>query len=278
VARIEFDLIVIDEASMVGDTIFEDLKSYGIPIAAVGDHGQLPPIASKYNLMEHPMVRLEKIHRQAEGNPIIHWSMLARQGEKIPFEYLTDGRGHGALKTQTSPMELLKVHAVHVLDYMVLCGINRTRVELNKGVRLMLGRVASLEIGEKVICLKNNRHEKIFNGMVGRITKIEALGQDFYQVAVKFDLMGFEWSGQIFKDQFNQEYTVKDHPKYGYEDIGNLFDFGYAMTVHKSQGSQAETVMLVEERMRSMTDDQFNRWLYTGITRASKNLIIVSKS
>jgi exodeoxyribonuclease-5 len=68
--EIKADLIVIDEASMVDETIWFDLQSYGIPIVAVGDHGQLPPVRGNFNLMQDPQIKLEKIHRQNEGNPI----------------------------------------------------------------------------------------------------------------------------------------------------------------------------------------------------------------
>jgi superfamily I DNA/RNA helicase len=54
----------------------------------------------------------------------------------------------------------------------------------------------------------------------------------------------------------------------------DLFDFGYALTVHKAQGSQARKVILFEERFPKMTDDDWRRWLYTGITRAEEELVL----
>jgi exodeoxyribonuclease-5 len=55
----------------------------------------------------------------------------------------------------------------------------------------------------------------------------------------------------------------------------NLFDFGYALTVHKAQGSQAKRVILFEERFPQMTDDNWRRWLYTAVTRAEEELYII---
>ena len=55
---------------------------------------------------------------------------------------------------------------------------------------------------------------------------------------------------------------------------GDLFDFGYALTVHKAQGSQAKKVILFEERFNRTTDEQWKRWLYTAITRAEEELYI----
>src|SRR3989339_580371 len=62
--EIERDLIIVDEASMIDGFIWRDLLSYNIPIIAVGDHGQLPPISGKFNLMERPEILLTQIHRQ----------------------------------------------------------------------------------------------------------------------------------------------------------------------------------------------------------------------
>jgi len=56
--------------------------------------------------------------------------------------------------------------------------------------------------------------------------------------------------------------------------MGDLFDFGYALTVHKAQGSQAKRVILFEERFPKMTDDEWKRWLYTAVTRAEEELYI----
>src|SRR5271170_373695 len=71
------DLVVVDEASMVTEKIWADLTSHGVPILAVGDHGQLPPIRSDFDLMRKPDIRLEKILRQAADNPIIKMATMA---------------------------------------------------------------------------------------------------------------------------------------------------------------------------------------------------------
>ena len=56
---------------------------------------------------------------------------------------------------------------------------------------------------------------------------------------------------------------------------GDLFDFGYALTVHKAQGSQAKRVILFEERFKQMSNLDWRRWLYTAVTRAEEELIIL---
>lgn len=287
VDKLEEQIIIIDEASMVGETIFEDLKSYGIPIIAVGDHGQLPPIMSKLNLMENPMVKLEKIHRQAEGNPIIFWSMKARNGDPIPFERLEGDGGEFVEKTSDTYNVIIRntFRSPLIETFpMILCGVNRTRVSVNQLVREIRGYSGMPKKGERVICLKNNRRQKIFNGMSGEIESIDPTNnQDFYKARIKFDIADFKWSGEIFAHQFEREYPLRGWKNFNSKvdytemEIGNLFDYGYAITVHKSQGSQAEAVVLIEEKYNGLGEENFRRWLYTGITRASKNLIIVAR-
>ncbi len=80
-----YDLIVVDEASMIDARVVADIQAHGVRILAVGDHGQLPPVMSEGSLVERPMLCLEKIHRQAEGNPIIQLSRVLREeGPKAP--------------------------------------------------------------------------------------------------------------------------------------------------------------------------------------------------
>ena len=63
--HLEYDGLIVDEASMVNDVIYEDLLSFGVPLIFVGDHGQLEPVGCDVNLMKSPDYRLEEIHRNA---------------------------------------------------------------------------------------------------------------------------------------------------------------------------------------------------------------------
>ncbi len=260
---IKADLIVVDEASMISKEIWNDLGSFGAPILAVGDHGQLPPVGDKYNLMENPAVRLETIHRQAEESPIIKLSIMARQEGKIPFgEY-----GPSVIKTRDTqaPWQLKTLEKV-----MFLCGRNKTRVNLNAQIRERLGIHSPEPIaGDRVICLRNSRRYKVFNGMLGTALSIKASGENLYRVKISMD-SDVIFKGRIVRAQFGQERTLE------YEEGQScLFDWGYALTVHKAQGSENKQVVLFEERFAQMDDDQWRRWLYTGVTRASEELIIV---
>jgi exodeoxyribonuclease-5 len=276
--KIEADLIVVDEASMVDEIIWKDLLSYKIPIIAVGDHGQLPPVGRRFGLMEKPDYALEKIHRQAEGNPIIKASIAARMEGKVPVgqETTQDMGGIGVYKI-VSPigpaLDLIK----NLPGTLFLCGYNRTRVALNNAIRKRLGHEGKPREGERVICLKNNRELGIFNGMGGTLKSIKEQKGHWYGLNVLMD-DGATFAGDVIKKQFGAEQTIREMQGLEQNEIRELFDFGYCLTVHKAQGSEADAVVVFEERFPMMTEDDWKRWLYTAVTRARKKLLIVGRS
>lgn len=283
------DLIIVDEASMVNQEIYDDLLELDIPILAVGDHGQLPPVHGNFNLMGDPMVRLEKIHRQAEANPIIQLSMIARETGRIPLGEYGDG-----IVVKTKRLDAIE-EIKNPLEWMLISGTNELRCQMNTWMRGKKGISAESSplVGERVICLRNNRGKRIFNGMLGEILEIEPHrtpeGNHYY--AVEIGLETHDYHGIILKYQFGEKRTLqKTIP--GVIDLttkrlldphqfGDLWDYGYCLTAHKAQGSEYEQVVVFEEPiMRNMMqkkheDGGWNRWLYTAVTRAKQRLLII---
>lgn len=275
---LDCELIVLDEASMVDATLFEDLQSYGFPILAVGDHGQLPPISGKLNLMADPQVKLQRIHRQAEGSPIIKLSMMIRNGEHIaPGSY-------GEWVNKVNDQRVLdKVPDQD--DMMVIVGINRTRTRLNQEIRHRLGfNDVEPMVGEKVICLRNNHKKEIFNGMLGKLLAIEPYKEHWYKA--KIALGGLDdavFEDLIVRRQFGSAKTLNVAGPAPDEELklaltrGDLWDWGYSMTCHKAQGSQARRVVVFEENSWMETEDLRRRWFYTAVTRAQERLLIIGR-
>lgn len=270
----KYDLIVVDEASMVTEDIWKDLLSFGRPILAVGDHGQLPPVNSSFNLMSQPDQTLEEIYRQELNNPIIKVSEIARKYGNIPFEEFSRS------VKKLNKIESDTQDTIHDIfdsfndETMVLCGYNKTRVNLNKAIRSLHFDTPNPQVGDRVICLKNNRIMEIFNGMTGTILDISREGTEelkYYESEISLDFEDIPFWGKISIEQFNSIDLVEKN----LEDI-NYFDFGYALTVHKAQGSQARRVVVFEERFPKMDDDTFRRWLYTAVTRAEEELYIIA--
>ncbi|MDD2806610.1 MAG: AAA family ATPase, partial [Elusimicrobiales bacterium] len=186
--ELERSLIIVDEASMVDGAIWADLLSYNIRIVAVGDHGQLPPISGKFNLMQAPQLMLTQIHRQARGNPIITVSEHARAtGLVPPMKY-----GPGVVKylkddcdAQERSGELLECYSPETL---ILCGYNTTRNRLNQFIRASRGfETPAPSSGDRVICLRNNHKKAIYNGMLGTLISITPAQKDWYQAEIQLD-------------------------------------------------------------------------------------------
>lgn len=284
VPSIPADAIVIDEASMVNEEIWKDLLSYKVPILAVGDHGQLPPVKEQYNLMEKPDVKLEKIHRQAEGDPIIHLSMLARNRENIKVG--PHGDSKSVWKLHATPDDFFAKQPDFALkSSLFLCAYNRTRSLVNVTVRGRMGikTDSKPQRGEPVVCLKNNHQKKIFNGMTGFIRDIKH-GDPYHDSKISM-VDESTYKGKIVADQFGALKTLSEHTNIHWTQLRDLFDYGYCLTVHKAQGSEAERVVLFDEHVGFLAGRDASkeeqaafqaRWRYTGITRAKKFLTIVS--
>jgi exodeoxyribonuclease V len=275
--KIDVKLIIVDEASMVNYDIWQDLLSFNLPVLAIGDHGQLPPIEGRFNLMGKPNVKLEKIHRQAENNPIIKLSIQARKTGKVSvgnFGPHIEKLDQSSMDTQEKVQDLLKNFNQQT---MILTGYNSTRVKINEFIRQHKFFDPSPEpmVGDRVICLRNNHAKHIYNGMLGEITFLESINDNHFYAEINLD-ENQTYKGNIYKNQFGaikpKNYTKGERKLLKGID---LFDFGYALTVHKAQGSQAKRVILFEERFKQMDDEQWRRWLYTGITRAEEELYIV---
>ncbi len=291
---LEYDVIVLDEASMVSEDIFRDLSSYGIDILAVGDHGQLPPIEGRFSLMSDPILRLEKIHRQAADNPIINLSMQVRERGRIPRGY-SNNSNITIIKKQEYIDYLKGIYKgvedpEEVLDTAVLCYKNATRTKLNIMIRNMVfGNInPTPQTNDVVICLRNavkDRKVPLYNGFRGYLVSgVSEFDENFWEGQIRFPYEGIEtYVDNMLKYQFGFQKTFSSFQElenFGMEvkhwnEVGLLFDYGYAMTVHKAQGSQMNNVVLFNERPAPVSEDNYRRWLYTAVSRASTNLVVI---
>lgn len=279
VSDIDSDLIIIDEASMITQEMWQDICSYGVPIIAIGDHGQLPPVGDTYSLMDKPNLRLETIHRHAQDNPILQVATLARTTGKIPFQNFSTTVRKIPKHSQEAQEIVDHIFQTFNDNTLILCGRNTTRVKLNQQIRNVLNFSSDEPVvGEQVICLKNNYKNlvrPIYNGMIGKLIKLSPSEKHWYEAEILFHGENIPYQGKISRYQFHKEKYLDEVKGIHYSEIGDRFDFGYALTVHKSQGSQAERVLLFEEPSAYWEDELWNRWLYTAVTRAVKELYII---
>lgn len=257
------DLIVIDECSMVDAKIAKDLMSFKKPILVLGDPAQLPPVKGAGYFTEcEPDIMLTEIHRQAKDNPIIYLATEIRNGRIPDYGDYGDSRIVNKLNSQDA-----------LNADQVIVGKNDTRHTLNKKIRKMRGIDAILPVvGEKLICLKNDHSLGIFNGGMFSVDNIQVqkYEQNFMFMALESDDENARTIPvKVHKSFFTDEVLV---PHWKTLKETQEFDYGYAITCHKSQGSQWENVLIYDESW--MFRDDSKRWLYTAITRASEKVTL----
>jgi len=260
-------LIIVDECSMVDEALGKDLMSFGTPILVLGDPGQLPPVSGGGYFTNHePDYLLTEIHRQARDNPIIQLAMQVREGKEIMHgDY---GTAQVISKTEVTQPLVLEAD-------QVLVGTNRTRRRYNQRLRELKGFTSECpQSGDKLVCLRNDPAKGLLNGSLWQVMSasketvkpginlmIRPEDDDMDRGAAKIKLLK-----AAFED-VEGEIPWSTRKRY------DEFDYGYALTVHKAQGSQWDNVVLFDESFAFR--DTRERWLYTGITRAAERLTIV---
>ncbi len=258
-------LIVVDECSMVDGELARDLMSFGVPLLALGDPAQLPPIqGGGFFTDARPDAMLTEVHRQAQDDPIVRLSMMIRAGKP-----LQEG-SYGA--TEVLRREALDPARVINAD-QILVGRNATRRAYNARLRQRRGFAGALPMaGDKLVCLRNNRRKGLFNGALWIVDERPKSRRQIIRMRLKPDE---GWGERMVKvsvrpECFTGAIEQLDWPaRKRYDE----FDFGYVLTVHKAQGSQWDDVVLFDES--GAFSENRDRWLYTGVTRAAKRLTVV---
>ena len=265
-----YRLIVIDESSMIGDKLWADILSFGIPVIIFGDHQQLPPVEGKLNLMENPDFKMEKVLRQLEDSPILRLASMAINGETIKFGEFGSG--------------VIKKRAVDLVDNdfdvfsQVVVGKNINRIFINRAIRDIRGYSNDLHCDERLVVTANNARHTVFNGQIIYLIRDGKVRKDHYVINFideyeKLDAIHGALAeprtckaviGVSREHQLEKRYAGCIH-----------IDYGYAITVHRAQGSSWENVMVYDDGFgRWSGGDIYRRWLYTAITRAERQLTI----
>ena len=289
-----YKLIVVDEISMLPKKMWDQLLYYGVHVIALGDPGQLPPVASETNdALEHPHVFLDEVMRQAAESEIIQLTMDIRAGKPLSYK-------QGQEVRVVDRSELLKPGFLFWGDQIIV-GKNDTRRFINNRMRESYWKNQYQPepiVGDRIICLRNdweivnNTNDALVNGLTGTLANIRYADEPreinpFMQKTPIIDFQpDVEDSGlfaeieadyKLFMEGtttvtrgFNSNWKKIPKQYHPHE-----FDYGYAITCHKSQGSEFDKVIVLEEFLKSESREDHIRWLYTATTRAAQKLILV---
>ena len=247
-------------------------------------------------MLDNPHVFLDEIMRQEDESEIISLTMNIRNGK--PLQH------YQGKEVQILDKEELTTGMLLWAD-QIICSTNSTRINLNNQMRELLGRDGDPQDGDKVICLKNNwgvyslNDNPLVNGTIGYLKdsfstflqipakltgdrkpkKLDILNATFVS-DTEDDYGSLDMDKQLIltgEPGLDWKTTYKMGKSIFFQDkIPNQFTYGYAITCHKSQGSEWDNVLVIEEGF-PFDKEEHKRWLYTAATRAAKKLVIIRK-
>lgn len=267
----ETRLLILDEVSMVSDDLARDVMSFGVRVLVLGDPAQLPPIhGSGYFVNAEPDFMLTEVHRQAAESPVLRLATAVR----------TTGRT-GRPSSRPSMAQLMEAG-------QILVWRNATRWSIVRTLRAFAGRPAGVPtVGDRVMCLANNRGLGIFNGQQFWVTGVSVKAQDASGTTVYtlslVDEQPAVYTIDVMADGFRDQKGEEEVRRNGSRGTWAAMTFANAITVHKAQGSEWDTVIVVDEssgiewmhNKRGEDGAAARRtWLYTAITRAAREVVL----
>lgn len=295
--REPYKFVVVDEASMVDDKILDDLdayqKDFGTNFLFVGDNFQLPPVKSSANdafsRYSKNVYALTKVFRQAKGSEILDYATALRT-IKTPF---VPANTKGQVEVMNGK-EVINEYFTALKDGKSAVAIvyrNDTRNRVNALTRTALGYKDPVVEGEHVICVANvdNSFQNGEEFELRDIEKVEPItvtvngrNQNGFYVEDRHGkhlLLPESDSAAVYHKQvhgikgIDTKYLLYPNRYTKKQELAksvHVIYYGYAITAHKSQGSQWDEIFLLEIADR----DNATRWLYTAVTRAAKRLVI----
>jgi len=260
---LNYELVIVDECSMVSQRLGEDLTSFGKKVLWLGDPGQLPPVHGRPCVSRPPNAMLETIHRQAAQSGIVQAATLVRKGEDLTYQ------DYGADMSYVYKGKF-DWDAIMGAD-QVIVGKNLTRHRMIKNMRAREGKKDWMPVeGDRLIVLKNDYEYGIFNGVSCTCKEVVDTGTTL-EMLIEYE--GRDIDVEVDSRFFQESYDPSRKPDvrgYDRQHIG----FGHAITIHKSQGSQWPSIVVCDDKMR-VHDAEFRRKLmYTAITRAQHRCIV----
>ena len=261
------ETLIVDEASMLGTDIMADLESRATRILLVGDPGQLPPVKREAAFRD-PDFTLTEVHRIEPGcEDLANLTMDLRTTARFPLNV----HDHDGSVEVVSDFDFTYWKK---LGYPpVLCHQNKTRHAYNVRARARLGHDSPYpQVGEPMIGVSS------WGGVVNGYSYVV---RECTPPTSRYDRRVGLYLGQadggpgtyvetaaLFFEELHrspQNRAIAQMPK--------AVDFAYAITVHKSQGSEWPCVVVNDDFTMKQNAKQYRQWLYTACTRAQSKLV-----
>lgn len=286
------EIVIIDEASMLSPEQVADIRSFGLPVILVGDNGQLPPVKAEMNpWIRNPDVELTQIHRQGADSGIL--------------QAAHDVRRHGYMRRNTyGTGDAVRMPFSHEAIEGVLerftPGPNRLVVTATNEIRSHFNEYwhgeGPVREGDRVVALGGQTYEAlravaegtgyratsdfllVHNGMTGTVLDVTDNGGPMLDMIVQLDdhplatpihpvcLLIAGAARAQFGAQQDLWKNSPERPK-----GSRLWDYAYALTAHKAQGSEFDQVIVIDSGTQS-----YAQWLYTSITRAKEAVLVLN--
>jgi len=254
-------LVVVDEASMVRRDDDEHLRRACPRLVYVGDPGQLPPVDAAnpdFSVVREQDATLTRIMRQGEGSEILTLAQAVRQGRPIPAPL--DPRS-GEVRTlppgSWPPWRWREADGAECSLDAVVVQTNRARrwVNAHRREHLGLDPTTGPAPGDVLQATRRVNRGAITNGMLLRV--VETDGPELLLESVDDGRRHVVTLGSTSVDA-----------------DGARFNYGYAFTAHKAQGSEWDRVLVYPRQNGRMSPQEYARWLYTAVTRARRLLVL----
>lgn len=315
-------VFITDETSMIGEKLARDLRRIVRgTIVWVGDPEQLPPVGEPPGVdLKNAEVTLLEVHRQAAGSPPLALATEVRTTKHPAAMSLYNLAKKYRIPFMNGGPSLIanRLFAEHKQgrDSVALVWTNASRKAINTAYRVAAGATSLLQRYDRIVICSNHYHLGLLNGEVlfvedvtweqappwlngclgnalGRI-KIYGRKEPLYTTDL---VMGAErkvWQSAVAVARAAADQIFPEGSDAHMHVLRSIYaivhaDYAYAMTTHRYQGSQAESVFLAweqdwtwkphrvkNEREALQRFEDTRRWLYTSLTRTRKDLVIIS--
>lgn len=296
-------VLAIDEASMVGRELWEDVlrtcQRLRRSILLVGDGEQLPPVEMDKNAPSFSVfapdfqagarVSLVDVFRQALDSPILGTATKVRLAKS--WQQVQDILNNGALPwlAASHPLHEVSAHMHRTgQEHVIIAHKNATRLGLNHWVRYACGRPTGtpLQPGEPLLVRRNNQELGCFNGEIVPYAPRDEPPLKLQRGKLSFDAASVNGVDCVLHQPSLLHGTDQDPevlplwaPAAVQDDHGMPFlraHLGYVLTCHSAQGSEWDRVFVnVEGSLHAMPEDERRRWVYTAVSRAKSELWLV---